>query len=190
MYVLLQTESCLTDFDLSDVCCAHVSFISCLIPHIVSACKNFIFVPNKQLCDLRRHSLLSPCLQHIHTLSGPRSAAVLPDNNGFIVDFEYFRDTLYATGLFTKICGETVGHAAKWDGSNWYSVDIPHDGHAMEEIDGVLHLLPISLRTTAILYGVTMEILYQPLVRAYSMKVEERLIHLTCMMLLNTTDRL
>jgi len=61
------------------------------------------------------------------------------DNNGFIVDFEYFQDTLYATGLFTKICGETVGHAAKWDGSNWYSVDIPHDGHAMEEIDGVLH---------------------------------------------------
>ncbi|HRX25084.1 MAG TPA: hypothetical protein P5512_13160, partial [Chitinophagales bacterium] len=28
------------------------------------------------------------------------------DNNGFIVDFEYFQDTLYATGLFTKICGE------------------------------------------------------------------------------------
>lgn len=62
------------------------------------------------------------------------------NNNGFVVDFEYFQDTLYATGLFTKLCGTNTGYAAKWDGTAWISVpELSTEGHAMEVIDDVLY---------------------------------------------------
>jgi hypothetical protein len=63
------------------------------------------------------------------------------NNNGFVVDFDYYGDALYATGLFTKLCGANTGPLAMQDGSDWVGAGaIPRDGHAMEVIDDVLHV--------------------------------------------------
>ena len=62
-------------------------------------------------------------------------------NNCFVVDFEYYQDSLYATGLFTRLCGANTGPLAVQEGDEWTGAGaIPRDGHALEVIDDVLHV--------------------------------------------------
>jgi len=62
--------------------------------------------------------------------------------NGTMVDCQYFQDTLYATGFFTQICGESVGYIAKWDSGKWKpsALNISDPGHALKVIDSNLYI--------------------------------------------------
>jgi hypothetical protein len=57
--------------------------------------------------------------------------------NGTIVDFQYYKDTLYSTGFFTRICDEPAGYIARWDNNSWQaaSIDIEDPGHALRVIN-------------------------------------------------------
>ena len=62
--------------------------------------------------------------------------------NGALVNFEYFNDTLYATGFFSTICNETVGYIAKWENNSWQpsAINIDNPGHALKNINGQLYI--------------------------------------------------
>jgi hypothetical protein len=63
------------------------------------------------------------------------------ENNGFVVDFEYYSDNLYATGLFTRLCGANTGPLTMLQDEEWVGAGaITHEGHALEVIDDVLHV--------------------------------------------------
>lgn len=56
--------------------------------------------------------------------------------NGFVVDFAIYQSDLYATGFFTKMCGQNTGYIGRWDGTQWVTgaqggID---EGHALEVI--------------------------------------------------------
>lgn len=60
--------------------------------------------------------------------------------NGFVVDFAEYQGELYATGFFTKICNQTTGYVARWNGAQWQQgaqggID---EGHALEVIGDAL----------------------------------------------------
>lgn len=80
-------------------------------------------------------STLPVCAQWTVNCSGSS------DNNGFIVDLEYFEDELYATGLFTRLCGANTGYLGKLEGDDWVAAGVvPHEGHALEVIDDALYV--------------------------------------------------
>ncbi|MEM1217757.1 MAG: T9SS type A sorting domain-containing protein [Bacteroidota bacterium] len=62
--------------------------------------------------------------------------------NGTMVNCNYYQDTLYATGFFNTICGESVGYIAKWEENEWRpsSVNITDPGHAMRTIGDKLYI--------------------------------------------------
>lgn len=64
------------------------------------------------------------------------------NTNGFVVDLAFYHDTLYATGLFTNICGTPASTVARWTGSTWMPVGggLPDGGHALVVIEDALHL--------------------------------------------------
>lgn len=58
-------------------------------------------------------------------------------SQGYLTDLEVFNNELYATGLFTKIGSIAANKIAKWNGSNWcsleYGVDLyPRDMHVYD----------------------------------------------------------
>lgn len=70
------------------------------------------------------------------TAFGPAGAS-----NNTIVDFEYYNNDLYATGLFTQINGVTAKTVAKWTGTTWVqSGNFTDWGHSIRTIDTVLFL--------------------------------------------------
>ena len=62
--------------------------------------------------------------------------------NGTIVDCQYYKDTLYATGFFNIICGESVGYIAKWEDNEWKptSLSISDPGHSLNVIGEQLYI--------------------------------------------------
>lgn len=62
--------------------------------------------------------------------------------NGTVVAFGQFKDTLYATGFFNKICGEPANYFAKWENDAWTPnhVGISDPGHSLRLIDGFLYV--------------------------------------------------
>ena len=61
--------------------------------------------------------------------------------NGFVVDFASYNDSLFSTGFFTTVCGESADHIAKWDGSNWIPTtnSFSQNGHAIDSLNGKLY---------------------------------------------------
>ena len=64
------------------------------------------------------------------------------NTNGVLVDFQYYQDTLYATGFFNTICGESAGYIAKWENDGWEpaAISISDPGHALKQINGKLYI--------------------------------------------------
>ena len=86
--------------------------------------------------------LLSLCLLFLQPAFSQWTPFCSGNSNGTIVDFSIYQDTLFATGLFSRICGDQVPNLAKWNGNNWEKVGsgIPENGHALEIIDDQLYL--------------------------------------------------
>ena len=62
--------------------------------------------------------------------------------NGTVVDCDYFKDTLYATGFFDLACGQAVGYIAKWENMEWRpsTISISDPGHSLRVIDNKLYI--------------------------------------------------
>lgn len=61
--------------------------------------------------------------------------------NGFVTNFEVFENELYATGFFTSLCGTSVNHVGKFDGTSWQTLGGGHPtaGHQLKVIDNNLY---------------------------------------------------
>jgi hypothetical protein len=67
------------------------------------------------------------------------------NTNGYVVDLEEHLGQVYATGLFSRICGKTVPAVARWDGNQWHTVingsgSFIEAGHALAVIQDELYL--------------------------------------------------
>ena len=64
------------------------------------------------------------------------------NTNGTVVNFERFKDTIYATGFFTTVCGAGTSYMAKWDNGGWQPVDIPLSGpgHSLRAYSDLLYI--------------------------------------------------
>jgi len=62
--------------------------------------------------------------------------------NGTVVNCEYFKDTLYATGFFNIICGQSVDYIARWENDEWVPADISitDPGHALKVINDKMYI--------------------------------------------------
>lgn len=60
--------------------------------------------------------------------------------NGFVVDFANFKGDIYATGLFSTICGKNTSYVARWNGTQWEKAAMGgiDKGHALEVMDDAL----------------------------------------------------
>lgn len=78
------------------------------------------------------------------TLSGQpfREICPGPNTNGTLVDFENYRDTIFATGFFTRICGDEADHLAIWNNGSWESAPagLTDPGHALAVIGDALYI--------------------------------------------------
>jgi hypothetical protein len=61
--------------------------------------------------------------------------------DGTMVDFELYNDTVYGTGFFTQICGNSVNYASSWDGNSWGTsgLDLHRQGHSLRAIGSDLY---------------------------------------------------
>lgn len=64
------------------------------------------------------------------------------NSSGYIYDMEVFNSNLYAVGMFTKIGDVSANKIAKWNGSDWCSVEYGIDllPRALETYDGALFI--------------------------------------------------
>ncbi len=62
--------------------------------------------------------------------------------NGTIVDCQFFNDTLYATGFFSTICGESAAYIARWEIDQWRpaTISLSDPGHSLRVINDKLYI--------------------------------------------------
>lgn len=84
-----------------------------------------------------------------HRISAQWSPLCGATTNGFVVDFAEYDGLIHATGFFKKICGNNANYLAKWNGADWQQAGIGSiaEGHALEVIDGVLHIATYEFGT-------------------------------------------
>lgn len=105
------------------------------------SCITLLTIKKKKM---KKINLLFTCLlltQFINAQSFQEICAS-STTNGTVVDCEYFIDTLYATGCFSTICGESVGYIAKWEDNEWKpsSINISDPGHSLTTINDQLYI--------------------------------------------------
>lgn len=102
------------------------------------------FADIQYLQDMKKIKLLSVCLFLIYSMNGQsfQEICALSNTNGTVVNCQHFRDTLYATGFFSVICGEPAGYIAEWDNGQWVpsSISISDPGHALRTINDQLYI--------------------------------------------------
>lgn len=78
-------------------------------------------------------TMLSLCLCSF--LSGQSFVEICPSatTNGTVVHFETHQDTLFATGFFSQLCGESVSFLSFWDDGAWAAapVGLSDPGHSL-----------------------------------------------------------
>lgn len=93
---------------------------------------------------MRTIILLTLCVFLSHFTIAQNFVEICPSSttNGTIVDCQYYRDSLYATGFFTTICDQPVGHIARWDDNTWVptAINIPDPGHSLQTINNKLYI--------------------------------------------------
>lgn len=67
------------------------------------------------------------------------------NTTGYVVELVEHNNQLYATGLFSRICGKLIKSVARWDGAQWNALTnetggVIDAGHAMTVIGGKLYL--------------------------------------------------
>ena len=93
---------------------------------------------------MKKITLALICLFFIQIVKGQSFQEICTSSitNGTIVDCQFFKDTLYATGFFELICGEPVGYIAKWEDNEWQpaSISISDPGHSLDVINDKLYI--------------------------------------------------
>ncbi len=71
---------------------------------------------------------------------------ICSSGNGMVVNMVNYHDTIYATGFFTSVCGETARYIAGWDGTSWHALDtgLYNEGHKLSVIDDQLYVAKYS----------------------------------------------
>lgn len=70
--------------------------------------------------------------------------------NGTIVDFEEYKGSIYATGLFDRLCSNQVNYLTRMDADgNWRKVGLglPDEGHALTTIGNALYIATYNFQS-------------------------------------------
>jgi len=93
---------------------------------------------------MRSQWMLLIALFLTHLVSGQAFTEICGSSraNGTIVDCQHFRGTLYSTGFFSEICGESADYIAQWVDNEWRpsAIGISDPGHALTQIDDDLYI--------------------------------------------------
>ncbi len=106
----------------------------------------FLLIPHyhAKSQSMSKITLLSICLCFSQWISGQSIQEICTSTatNGTVVDCHYFNDSLYATGFFNVICGNSVGYIAKWENNEWQpsAINISDPGHSLRVIDDKLYI--------------------------------------------------
>ena len=104
-------------------------------------CGNFLYPENEKM---KKNILIVFSLTLTQFLTGQSFQEICESEstNGVMVDCQFFNDTLYATGFFNTICGESVGYVAKWENDEWQptAINLSDPGHALKEIGNKLYI--------------------------------------------------
>ncbi len=62
--------------------------------------------------------------------------------NGFVVEFEEYNGSIYATGFFNVLCDQSINYVAKWENDQWVAAefDLTDPGHSFRVIDEDLYI--------------------------------------------------